>query len=197
MQELRGTRPHGRPDRRERHRGTGQRRGGRVRSDRVMRPPKPPRMHGVNGRPPKHGPEFRFTRPETWPEPSASTLSSGAAHSATRAPHRSSSSTSMMRPASCPRVAFAQFPSPDSRSTLFVGAGIGLFCGAPQAGHRKCPPRAHRRHRAEGRARRGPRSLSHVARGHTPGGTVRHPVTVPSTMGITRDATAHADTRRI
>ncbi|MFF3000704.1 hypothetical protein ACFVTC_40125 [Streptomyces sp. NPDC057950] len=26
-------------------------------------------MHGVNGRPPKHGPEFRFTRPETWPEP--------------------------------------------------------------------------------------------------------------------------------
>jgi len=44
---------------------------GRVRSDRVMRLPKPPRMHGVNGRPPKHGPEFRFTKPETWPSPRA------------------------------------------------------------------------------------------------------------------------------
>jgi hypothetical protein len=47
---------------------------GRVRSDRVMRLPKPPRMHGVNGRPPKHGPEFRFTKPETWPEPAITTV---------------------------------------------------------------------------------------------------------------------------
>lgn len=30
-----------------------------------MHLPKPPRMHGVNGRPPKHGPEFRFAKPET------------------------------------------------------------------------------------------------------------------------------------
>lgn len=30
---------------------------GRVRSDRVMRLPKPPRKHGVNGRPPKHVPD--------------------------------------------------------------------------------------------------------------------------------------------
>ncbi|WUE61661.1 transposase [Streptomyces europaeiscabiei] len=47
---------------------------GRVRSDRVMRLPKPPRTHGVNGRPPKHGPEFRFTKPETWPEPAITTV---------------------------------------------------------------------------------------------------------------------------
>ncbi|MFF2411486.1 NF041680 family putative transposase [Streptomyces sp. NPDC058092] len=47
---------------------------GRVRSDRVMRLPKPPRMHGVNGRPPKHGLEFRFTKPETWPEPAITTV---------------------------------------------------------------------------------------------------------------------------
>ncbi|MGW5351449.1 NF041680 family putative transposase [Streptomyces sp. NPDC004031] len=47
---------------------------GRVRSDRVMRLPKSPRMHGVNGRPPKHGPEFRFTKPETWPEPAIITV---------------------------------------------------------------------------------------------------------------------------
>ncbi len=47
---------------------------GRVRSDRVMRLPKPPRTHGVNGRPPKHGPEFRFTKPETWPKPAITTV---------------------------------------------------------------------------------------------------------------------------
>lgn len=47
---------------------------GRVRSDRVMRLPKPPRMHGVNGRPPKHGPEFRFTKPDTRPEPAITTV---------------------------------------------------------------------------------------------------------------------------
>lgn len=47
---------------------------GRVRSDRVMRLPKPPRTHGVSGRPPKHGPEFRFTKPETWPKPVITTV---------------------------------------------------------------------------------------------------------------------------
>ncbi len=70
---------------------------GRVRSDRVMRLPKPPRMHGVTGRPPKHGPEFRFTKPETWPEPTitdtsnygkAETLAWDRVHP--RLPHRSS-----------------------------------------------------------------------------------------------------------
>ncbi|MEU0631179.1 NF041680 family putative transposase [Streptomyces sp. NPDC005989] len=47
---------------------------GRVRSDRVIRLPKPPRMYGVNGRPPKHGPEFRFMKPDTWPEPAITTV---------------------------------------------------------------------------------------------------------------------------
>ncbi|MEV0668486.1 NF041680 family putative transposase [Spirillospora sp. NPDC050365] len=49
---------------------------GRVRSgpDRVMRLPKPPRQPGTNGRPPKHGPEFRFTKPQTWPEPAITTV---------------------------------------------------------------------------------------------------------------------------
>ncbi len=28
----------------------------------------------MNGRPPKHGPEFRFTKPETWPEPAITTV---------------------------------------------------------------------------------------------------------------------------
>lgn len=39
-----------------------------------MRLPKPTRMPGVNGRPPKHGPEFRFAEPETWPEPAITTV---------------------------------------------------------------------------------------------------------------------------
>ncbi|MDH6132354.1 hypothetical protein P3T37_001739 [Kitasatospora sp. MAA4] len=39
---------------------------GRLRSDRVMRRPAPPRWHGINGRPPKHGGEFVFKNPATW-----------------------------------------------------------------------------------------------------------------------------------
>ncbi|WP_307837053.1 NF041680 family putative transposase [Plantactinospora mayteni] len=42
---------------------------GRIRSDRVLRLPKPPRAVGATGRPPKHGPEFRLDNPDTWPAP--------------------------------------------------------------------------------------------------------------------------------
>jgi hypothetical protein len=42
---------------------------GRIRSDRVLRLPKPPRPPGATGRPPKHGPEFALNKPATWPEP--------------------------------------------------------------------------------------------------------------------------------
>ena len=42
---------------------------GRIRSDRVLRLPKPPRLPGVTGRPPKHGPEFALNVPATWPPP--------------------------------------------------------------------------------------------------------------------------------
>ncbi|TCJ30468.1 NF041680 family putative transposase, partial [Parafrankia sp. BMG5.11] len=47
---------------------------GRIRSDRVLRLPKPPRQPGTNGRPPKHGPEFALDRPATWPEPQHTTI---------------------------------------------------------------------------------------------------------------------------
>jgi hypothetical protein len=41
---------------------------GRLRSDRVLRLPAPPRRHGARGgRPPKHGPEFALDNPATWP----------------------------------------------------------------------------------------------------------------------------------
>jgi hypothetical protein len=39
---------------------------GRMRSDRVLRRPVPPRVPGANGRPPKHGGEFVFGDPATW-----------------------------------------------------------------------------------------------------------------------------------
>jgi len=46
---------------------------GRMRSDRVLRRPTPPR-DGRNGRPPKHGAEFVFGDPATWGEPDRRTL---------------------------------------------------------------------------------------------------------------------------
>ena len=47
---------------------------GRIRGDRVIRLPKPLRVYDPKGgRPPKHGPEFRFAKPRTWPEPSVTT----------------------------------------------------------------------------------------------------------------------------
>jgi hypothetical protein len=39
---------------------------GRMRSDRVLHRPVPPRTPGTNGRPPKHGDEFVFGDPATW-----------------------------------------------------------------------------------------------------------------------------------
>lgn len=56
---------------------------GRMRSDRVMRRPTPspslsPTEYALSypqgGRPPKHGKEFRFAKPETWGEPDAATV---------------------------------------------------------------------------------------------------------------------------
>ncbi|MEU7191916.1 transposase, partial [Streptomyces sp. NPDC045369] len=48
---------------------------GRLRSDRVLRLPKPPRVYDPRGgRPPRHGKEFSLARPESWPEPSVTTL---------------------------------------------------------------------------------------------------------------------------
>jgi DDE superfamily endonuclease len=38
----------------------------RMRSDRVLRRPAPPRLPGTNGRPPRHGGEFVFGDPASW-----------------------------------------------------------------------------------------------------------------------------------
>jgi hypothetical protein len=46
---------------------------GRLRNDRVLRLPAPPRRPGTNGRPPKHGGEFHLADPATWPDPQTTT----------------------------------------------------------------------------------------------------------------------------
>jgi hypothetical protein len=45
----------------------------RLRSDRVMAFPAPPRAVGTIGRPQRHGPEFSFKDPRSWPEPDQAT----------------------------------------------------------------------------------------------------------------------------
>jgi hypothetical protein len=47
---------------------------GRLRPDRVMYFPAPPREPGANGRPPRHGAALRLAEPATWPEPAAATV---------------------------------------------------------------------------------------------------------------------------
>jgi len=47
---------------------------GRIRSDRVLRSPKPPRPPGATGRPPRHGPEFALDRPASWPPSQHTTI---------------------------------------------------------------------------------------------------------------------------
>jgi DDE superfamily endonuclease len=46
---------------------------GRIRSDRVLLVPKPPRLPGAVGRPLKHGPQFALNTPATWPPPAHAT----------------------------------------------------------------------------------------------------------------------------
>jgi DDE superfamily endonuclease len=46
---------------------------GRLRSDRVLRLPKPPRLPGTTGRPPRHGPEIALNKPTSWPTPQHTT----------------------------------------------------------------------------------------------------------------------------
>ena len=47
---------------------------GRLRSDRVLYFPAPPRGPGANGRPSRHGPELKLAGPATWPDPPVTTI---------------------------------------------------------------------------------------------------------------------------
>ncbi len=58
---------------------------GRIRADRVLRLPKPARAPGTNGRPPKHGPEFRLDNPDTWPAPQHHTTTETSRYGTARA----------------------------------------------------------------------------------------------------------------
>jgi hypothetical protein len=46
---------------------------GRLRPDRVLYFPAPPRVPGANGRPSRHGPELKLAEPGTWPRPPVTT----------------------------------------------------------------------------------------------------------------------------
>ena len=46
----------------------------RLRSDRVLYFPAPPRGPGANGRPSRHGPELKLAGPATWPDPPVTTV---------------------------------------------------------------------------------------------------------------------------
>jgi hypothetical protein len=47
---------------------------GRLRPDRVLYFPAPPRPPGAVGRPSRHGPELKFADPDAWPDPAVTTI---------------------------------------------------------------------------------------------------------------------------
>jgi hypothetical protein len=58
---------------------------GRLRSDRVMYFPAPPRQPGTNGRPPRHGAALRLADPGTWPIPTVATATQTTRYGTARA----------------------------------------------------------------------------------------------------------------
>lgn len=79
---------------------------GRMRSDRVLRRPTPER-DGRNGRPPKHGTEFVFGRPDTWGEEEVVTITDTRLYGTARV-----QSWGRLRPILTHRAAWAQQPGP-------------------------------------------------------------------------------------
>ncbi|WP_243715520.1 transposase [Micromonospora sp. KC207] len=61
---------------------------GRIRSDRVLRLPKPARQPGAIGRPREHGAEFACDDPATWPTPQHTTLTPTSRYGTARADSR-------------------------------------------------------------------------------------------------------------
>ena len=58
---------------------------GRLRSDRVMQLPAPPRQPGTHGRPRKHGRELALADPATWPAPQVTTSTATSRYGMARA----------------------------------------------------------------------------------------------------------------
>lgn len=80
---------------------------GRIRSDRVLRLPKPVRVPGTNGRPSKHGREFMLAKPETWTSSSdpRRSPSATASPSENTAPTQAGTTTQPTRRPPCAQVA--------------------------------------------------------------------------------------------
>jgi len=58
---------------------------GRLRSDRVMHFPAPPRQPGTNGRPLRHGAALKLADPRTWPVPAVTTITQATRYGTARA----------------------------------------------------------------------------------------------------------------
>jgi DDE superfamily endonuclease len=58
---------------------------GRLRSDRVMYFPAPPRLPGANGRPARHGGAFKLAGKRSWPAPAGATVTQTTRHGTARA----------------------------------------------------------------------------------------------------------------
>ena len=58
---------------------------GRLRSDRVMYFPAPPRLPGTNGRPLRHGAAFKLADERSWPGPAAATVTETSRYGTARA----------------------------------------------------------------------------------------------------------------
>ena len=58
---------------------------GRLRSDRVMYLPAPPRPPGTNGRPPRHGAAFKLADERSWPTPAVTTVTGTTRYGTARA----------------------------------------------------------------------------------------------------------------
>ncbi|GIH97464.1 transposase [Planobispora siamensis] len=95
---------------------------GRIRSDRVMRLPAPPRRcDPKGGRPPEHGGEFALADLATWPEPAVTT-----------APHPA---TTWARPSN---AAVPSPPSPSFRRRAPSGVAEGLLSVSWSQHPRRC-----------------------------------------------------------
>lgn len=81
---------------------------GRMRSDRVLCFPAPP--PGCTGRPPLHGPEFRFADPITWPAPETTSSTE-----TDRYGTASASAWNRLHPKPVHRGSWAQHPGPPPR----------------------------------------------------------------------------------
>ncbi len=131
---------------------------GRIRSDRVMLLPAPPRRPGVTGRPPRHGGVFDLKDPASWPKAAAGTVTDTASYGRAEAgawdrlhPRLTHRDDHRLAPnlgptASIGSLSPTRFGPPDwtvVRLNSLIDAPLPIFLGAPLClPHRRADRRA-------------------------------------------------------